>query len=113
MLAQKDPGLTAAYNACESNVDPGFKKRWNEFKYSNKQGDMSGFLLGTVGKKRPDMVEVMLSQDTIHITDASFAFSDPIHNFKSAFYKTVMERLITVGTVTSTDYRAPMLQTPM
>ncbi|KFN42966.1 DUF4157 domain-containing protein [Arenimonas oryziterrae] len=113
MLAQKDPGLTAAYNACESNVDPGFKKRWNEFKYSSKQGDMSGFFLGTVGKKRPDMVEVMLSLDTIHIVDASFAFSDPIHNFKSAFYKTVMERLITVGTVTSTDYRAPLLQTPM
>jgi hypothetical protein len=113
MLAQKDPGLTAAYNACENNTDPGFRRRWNEFKNSGTQGDMSGFFWGTVGKKRPDLVEVMLSQNAIHITDASFAYQDPIHNFKSAFYKSVVERLINVGTVTSTDYRAPLRQTPM
>lgn len=113
MLRQKDPGLTAAYNLCENNPDPAFRKRWEEFKNSPKQGDMSGFFLGKVGTKRPDMVEVMLGQDAIHIADATFAFQDPIHNFKSAFYKTVMERMTTVKTVTSTDYRAPLKQTPL
>jgi Domain of unknown function (DUF4157) len=113
MLAQKDPTMTAAYDACQNNTDPAFKRRWNEFRSSQAQGDMSGFFLGKVGSKRPDIVEVMLSSDTIHITDATMAYGDPIHNFKSAFYRVVMERLITVGTVTSTDYRAPLKQTPM
>jgi hypothetical protein len=113
MIAQNDPTLTPAYNACEQHTDPAIKRRWQEFKTSTTPGDMSGFFLGTVGKKRPDIVEVMLSQNEIHIIDASFAYQDPIHNFKSAFYKTVMERLINVGTVTATDYRAPLRQTPV
>lgn len=113
MLRQGDPTLTAAYNACEHNTNPDIVKRWQEFKTSTKKGDMSGFFLGTVGTKRPDIVEVMLSQSEIHITDASFAYGDPIHNFKSAFYKVVMERLINVSTVTSTDYRSPLRQTPI
>jgi hypothetical protein len=112
-LRQGDPDFTAAYNACENNTDPAFRRRWNEFKNSPNQGDMSGFFLGKVGSKRPDMVEVMLSQDEIHINDVSFAYQDPIHNFKSAFYKKVMEHLINVKTVTSSDYRAPLRQTPM
>lgn len=113
MLRQGDPTLTAAYNACEHNANPDIVKRWQEFKTSAKKGDMSGFFLGKVGSKRPDIVEVMLSQNEIHITDASFAYGDPIHNFKSAFYKVVMERLINVSTVTSTDYRSPLRQTPI
>ncbi|MGC4073000.1 MAG: DUF4157 domain-containing protein [Nibricoccus sp.] len=113
MLAQNDPTLTAAYNACENHPDPAILRRWKEFKTSTVQGDMSGFFLGTVGKKRPDLVEVMLSKDAIHVTDASFAYGDPIHNFKSAFYKVVMERLVNVKTVTSADYRAPLKQTPI
>ncbi|WP_233841155.1 DUF4157 domain-containing protein [Dyella sp. 2HG41-7] len=113
MLRQGDPTLTAAYNACEHNTNPDVVKRWQEFKNSTKKGDMCGFFLGKVGSKRPDIVEVMLSQNEIHITDASFAYGDPIHNFKSAFYKVVMERLINVTTVTSTDYRSPLRQTPI
>lgn len=113
MLRQNDPTLTPAYNACENHSNPEVRKKWQEFKTSSKAGDMSGFFLGKVGSKRPDIVEVMLSQNEIHITDASFAYADPIHNFKSAFYKAVMERMTTVGTVTSTDYRAPLLQKPM
>lgn len=113
MLRQGDPSLTAAYNACEQHPDKAIRARWEEFKSSRKAGDMSGFFLGTVGSKRPDIVEVMLSQGEIHITDATFAYGDPIHNFKSAFYKVVMERLINVKTVTSTDYRSPARQTPV
>lgn len=74
---------------------------------------MSGFFLGKVGGKKPDLVEVMLSQNTIHVIDASFAYGDPIHNFKSAFYRSVLEHLIDVNTVTSTDYRSPLRQTPV
>lgn len=113
MLAQNDPTLSAAYNACENHADPAVRRKWQEFKTSTGEGDMSGFFLGTVGKKRPDLVEVQLSKDAIHVTDATFAYGDPIHNFKSAFYKTVMERLVNVSTVTSTDYRAPFRQTPI
>ncbi|WP_266168801.1 DUF4157 domain-containing protein [Dyella subtropica] len=113
MLRQADPTLTPAYNACENSTNPNVKRQWKEFKTSAAAGDMSGFFLGRVGSKRPDVVEVMLSQNEIHITDATLAYENLIHNFKSAFYKTVIERLINVGTVTSTDYRAPLKQTPI
>lgn len=113
MLRQGDPSLTAAFNACENSPDPVIHARWREFRTSTKAGDMSGFFLGRVGSKQPDLVEVLLSQNEIHITDATFAYGDPIHNFKSAFYKAVMERLINVGTVTATDYRSPLRQSPI
>jgi hypothetical protein len=113
MLAQNDPTLTPAYNALETHADPGIRQRWREFKLAARDGNMAGFFLGTVGSKRPDIVEVNLSGNAIHVVDASFAYNDPIHNFKSAFYRTVIERLINVGTVTATDYRAPLRQTPV
>jgi hypothetical protein len=113
LIQSGDPVMTAAYNACEHHVDPSIRQRWEEFKTSTKKGDMSGFFLGKVGSKQPDIVEVMLSQNEIHVTDATFAYGDPIHNFKSAFYKVAMEHLINVQRVTSTDYRAPLRQTPV
>jgi hypothetical protein len=113
MLAQNDPTLAPIYNALQNHPDPAMRRRWHEFRFSTRGGDMAGFFLGTVGSKRPDVVEVSLSSNAIHITDASFAYADPIHNFKSAFYRVVMERLINVGRVTSTDYRAPLRQTPI
>lgn len=112
-VRQGDPGLTAAFNACEHNRNPSIRARWREFQTSAEKGDMSGFFLGKVGSKKPDIVEVMLSQNAIHITDATFAYGDPIHNFKSAFYQAVVQQLIDVKTVTSTDYRAPFKQTPV
>ena len=117
MVRQNDPTLAPAFNALENlpstPQNQTLRNRWREFKTSRVRGDMSGFFLGTVGSKRPDIVEVMLSSDAIHITDATFAYGDPIHNFKSAFYRSVIERLITVSTVTSTDYRSPFRQTPV
>jgi hypothetical protein len=114
-----NPVLKPAYDLCENYTHPdpqiqsAFRKRWEEFKNSQKSGDMSGFFMGMVGDKKPDVVEVMLGQGEIHIYDASFAYGDPIHNFKSAFYRAVMESLINVNTVTATDYRSPLRQTPM
>lgn len=113
MVAQRDPTLEPAYRACQNHPDPALRRRWREFLLSQGEGDLSGFFLGRVGDKRPDIVEVMLGQGEIHLYDASFAYQDPIHNFKSAFYRTVMERLINVGTVTATDYRSPLRQTPI
>jgi hypothetical protein len=117
MVRQNDATLAPAFSALENlpNTPENrrLRARWHEFKWSAGRGDMSGFLLGKVGNKRPDIVEVSLSSDVIHITDASFAHNDPIHNFKSAFYRSVIERLTSVGTVTSTDSRSPLRQTPV
>jgi Domain of unknown function (DUF4157) len=112
-MRQGDAELTAAYDLCENHPDPAVRRRWQEFKTSQKQGDMSGFFLGKVGTKRPDLVEVMLSKDTVHVTDISFAYQDPVHNFKTAFYKAVIQHLINVKTVTATDYRAPLKANPL
>lgn len=113
MDRQGDPVLAPAFRALETTTDARLRDRWRQFKTSGRRGDMSGFFLGEVGSKQPDVVEVMLSHDAIHVTDASFAYGDPIHNFKSAFYRSVLEHLIDVGTVTATDYRSPLRQTPV
>ncbi|GGX79720.1 hypothetical protein GCM10007160_03880 [Litchfieldella qijiaojingensis] len=113
LVRQNDPVIKPLFDALQNHSDAQVRRRWHEFKYSTRAGDMYGFFLGEVGAKRPDVVEVLLSQNEIHITDATFAVGDPIHNFKSAFYRAVMERLINVGRVTATDYRAPMRQSPV
>jgi len=115
MLAQHDPVLEPAYNLCENNPNATIRARWERFKLNQFADDASlhEFFLGRVGDKIPDVVEVMLSQNEIHIIDASFAYEDPIHNFKTAFYRAVMQRLINVGTVSATDYRSPIRQTPV
>ena len=115
MLRQHDPVLEPAYQLCQNHPDRAIRARWERFQLNQASDspDLSAFFLGKVGAKRPDVVEVLLSQSEIHITDASFAYSDPIHNFKTAFYRTVLERLINVKTVTATDYRSPLRQTPV
>lgn len=107
LVDANDPVLRPAYDRCELSTDPSIQRRWEEFKWSAKQGKMSGFFLGKVGSKQPDIVEVRLSANEIEIIDPTFAVGDPIHNFKSAFYRAVVERLIDVATVTATDFRAP------
>ncbi len=113
MVRQNDPVLKPLFDALQNHPDPQIWRRWHQFKYSTRSGDMSGFFLGEVRAKRPDVVEVLLSQNEVHVTDVTFAVGDPIHNFKTAFYQVVMERLINVGTVTATDYRAPLQQAPV
>jgi hypothetical protein len=66
-------------------------------------GSGEGFGAGRVGNKQPDILEVLLSQDTIHVLDPSQRWSDPVHNFKTAFYEAVLRQLIDVGQVTSAD----------
>jgi hypothetical protein len=56
-----------------------------------------------VGAKQPDVIEVLLSADAIHVLDPSQAWSTAVHNFKTAFYEAVLRQMIDVGTVTSAD----------
>jgi hypothetical protein len=65
-----------------------FADRWAEF--------LNDFRRGTNATKKPDIVEVMLSRNQIVVTDPSLAYSDPIHNFKLAVYRSIVERLINV-----------------
>jgi hypothetical protein len=114
MLSQKDPTLSPAYEACETLHDSAMRRRWEEFKWAQSAGNPRSFFLGNVGDKRPDIVKVNLSTNEIAITDASFAYADKIHNFKTAFYKTVVERMIHGSVlVTAVDYRAPSRKRPI
>ena len=66
-------------------------------------GRGDGLSAGPVGSKRPDVIEVLLSQDAIHVLDPSQRWADPVHNFKTAFYEVVLRQLIDVAHVTSAD----------
>ena len=108
MRIEKDPTLYPAYDACEKLQDSATRRRWEEFKWAQKNEKQNPFFLGTVGNKRPDIVKVNLSSNEITIVDTSFAYAEKIHNFKTAFYKTVLERVIRGSVVlTAIDYRSP------
>jgi hypothetical protein len=123
-VAANDPVLRPAWDACENSPDPVLRRQWNEFLFGMREmpganraardrfrqhlldlpgGSGEGFGAGRVGNKQPDIIEVLLSQDTIHVTDPSQQWSAAVHNFKTAFYEAVLRQLIDVGTVTSTD----------
>ena len=114
MVAQNDPTLRPAYDALENHPDASVRRRWEQFQLGQESGEPHPFFFGRVGNKRPDVVEVMLSSNHVSVTDASFAYGDLIHNFKTAFYRVVLERLI-MGSirVTAIDYRSPWRQTPV
>ena len=122
LLQANDPVLKPAYDLCEKLAQearerraveppgrgkraPDFADHWSEF--------LRDFRRGTNGAKRPDIIEVMLSTNQIVVTDPSLAYSDPTHNFKSAVYRAIIERLIKGVQVGATDIRALLRQTPV
>lgn len=123
-VAANDPALADAWNALEASTDPALQRSWNKFLFGRERmpganaaarqrfrqalldspvGSGEGFGAGRVGDKRPDVIEVLLSQDAIHVLDPSQRWSDPVHNFKTAFYEAVIRQLIDVANVTSAD----------
>lgn len=119
-----DPALRQAWNALEASTNPALRREWNEFLFGRSVmpgrnaaeqaifrqsllttagGGFEGFGSGLVGDKRPDIIEVVLSQDALHVIDPSQRWSNPVHNFKSAFYESVLRELVNVGQVTSAD----------
>ena len=124
LVAANDPVLRPAWDACENSPNPALRREWNRFLFGSEElgaggraarerfrralldlpgGSGEGFGAGRVGNKQPDILEVLLSQDTIHVLDPSQAWSTAVHNFKTAFYEAVLRRLIDVGNVTSAD----------
>jgi hypothetical protein len=116
-LAANDPTLRPAWDALENSPNPVLRAEWNEFLFgrrripdAERQALLAappeagqGFAAGRIGGKQPDVIEVLLSQDTLHVLDPSQRWSNQVHNFKTAFYEAVLRHLIDVGTVTSTD----------
>jgi hypothetical protein len=117
-VAANDPSLRPAWDALENNPNPAVRAAWNEFLFGRRNigprerqalmaatGEVAGrgFVAGRVGGKQPDLLEVLLSEDAIHVLDPSQRWGDPVHNFKTAFYEAVLRQLINVATVTSTD----------
>lgn len=122
-VAANDPTLRPAWDALETTTNPVVRDRWHKFLYgeaftrlrpaerqryrrwllSNPGRSLEGFAAGLVGNKQPDLVEVRLSQDTINVLDPSQRWSNPVHNFKTAFYEAVLRQLIDVADVGSAD----------
>jgi len=123
-VAANDPALRPAWDALEASTNPAIRRAWDHFLFGMDRmpgatptarqryrdallrapgGAGEGFGAGRVGNQRPDVLEVLLGQDAIHVLDPSQRWSDPVHNFKTAFYEAVLRQLIDVGTVTSTD----------
>ncbi|OUC11762.1 MAG: hypothetical protein B0A82_26620 [Alkalinema sp. CACIAM 70d] len=107
-----DPLLKPAWDkVVQYSKDPHFpdtRRDCLNFLNFSKEND---FLLGKIGNKKPDIVEVTLGQNRIIVTDATLAYNHPLHNFKTAFYIAVIQRLIGGIKVEGQDFRAIKRQT--
>jgi hypothetical protein len=106
--------MPEAFEFMNNHPDMAVREAWVEFAWGPKagarKGPSAGFLLGTVGNKKPDIVEVFPGQKRIIVTDITHRAGDPIHNFKTLFYATVMERM-TGFESGALDYRSVFRQT--
>jgi hypothetical protein len=120
LVRQNDPVVTPAFELCEKQAADAREKRKTAQPTQGKRPEdfadrwddfLADFGKGEIGTKKPDILEVMLTRDQIVVSDPSLAYSDPIHNFKLAVYRAVLERLINVQVVGATDIRALLRQT--
>jgi hypothetical protein len=123
-VAANDPALRPLWDALEASTNPAVRREWDRFLFGDiaipgrtaaarqrnrqllldtRNGGGQGVGRGRVGDKEPDVLEVLLSQDAVHVLDPSQRWANPVHNFKSAFYEAALRQLIDVATVTSTD----------
>lgn len=120
LLAANDASVRPAYDLCErtaqeardrrATAPPGRGRRPEDFADRWAEA-LRDFRRGTIGAKKPDILEVMLSQNQIVVTDPSLAYADPIHNFKLAVYRAVIERLLPGVQVGAMDIRAVLRHT--
>ena len=88
------------------------RKSWKEFAWSQKSGKGRGFLMGTVGDKELDAAEFFFDRELAIVTDATHRYNDPIHNFKTLFYASVIEAMTNMDSG-SVDYRSEYRQNPI
>jgi hypothetical protein len=119
-LQANDPSIKAAYELCEKTAaearaqrasePPGRGRRPRDFA-DHWADELRAFRRGSIGAKKPDILESMLSQNQIVVTDPTLAYGDPVHNFKLAVYRAVIEQLVPKAQVGATDIRALLRQT--
>ncbi len=119
LVAAGDPVVAPYYQQCEAlaRTDPAFRREWHNFLWGNQRSGSAGrrgpsgeagsaFMLGVNGYRKLDMADVLVSANTVRVADASFAYLSPIHNFKTAYYRSLIERLMPGFTVTAEDIRS-------
>jgi hypothetical protein len=84
--------------------DPALKRLVPEAELNDP--DARAFGLGKVGTKRPDAVEVWLDLMRLSVLDVTQVTEDPIHQFKTLFYKRVLELMAPGFRVDATDWRS-------
>lgn len=74
--------------------------------------EMADFRRGTVGDKKPDVVEFVLDQNSAHLTDVTLRAGSPWHAFKTSFYQQVISDLTGLR-VTAYEYTGRPGGTPI
>jgi hypothetical protein len=83
-----DPVLQAQKNVLETHKNPEVQRIWKEW--------YADFKEGTVGAKKPDIIEFLLDRDLAVVSDPTLATPSlfgPVHEFKTLFYKRVIEKV--------------------
>ena len=72
------------------------RQKWEEF--------VADFYAGKVDDKKPDFVEYIPDDNAVIITDITLRYADPVHNFKTLFYREIFKEL-TNAEVTAMDFK--------
>ncbi|MEZ0213578.1 MAG: hypothetical protein ACAH27_11625, partial [Xanthobacteraceae bacterium] len=116
-----DPALARAWDVVERLANDRFyrpevpfearmRRECRDFLAYRDKDTGGAFLLGTVGNKIPDAIQVALDFNRIIVIDATAALGNPVHAFKTAFYAAVLRRMVGGVTVQAGDYRAFLRQ---
>lgn len=103
-FVQSDRALRAAARQLDRHPNLEVRRRWREWSWGHGVGGKAGtkpFFLakGKVGRKMLDSIEVFFDRNLAIITDATHAVDSafaPIHQFKTLFYRRVLERATTL-----------------
>jgi hypothetical protein len=60
---------------------------------TDQLGELSKFEVGTVGSKKPDLVEAFPQEGRAVVTDITQDPTNPVHNFKTRFYMEVIKAM--------------------
>jgi len=107
--------MPEALDFLENHPTEAVREAWQEFACQTGgalKGKGGSFLLGVVGNKQPDIIEVFPDRKLVIVTDTTHRSADPIHNFKTLFYAQVMENM-TGFKSGSVDYRSILRQNPV
>ncbi len=88
---RQNPRLSREWAALEARArtNPGLRREMRKFLEGSRGGGARN-----VGSRQPDIVEFFLDSGEIVVTDITLKVGDPVHSFKTLFYREALQEMV-------------------